>query len=202
MPKTSVAARLRRRTLPSALKIISAAGMVSSVASRSACAASTRRRDSDGDAGQLARFGERQRELALADLQRLDHLRERIDQDADFIRPQCLVRGGEVAHLDAMRGLGQPGQWIENDFLGREHDHRNRAHAEDGEAGDDAEEQRPAPEQQAILRAPQLARAAVELLQQLFDRLEIALAGAGPWALILPGRPRHPSGRSSCRTAA
>ena len=46
MPITSVAALLRSRTLPSGLKIISAAGTVSIVASRSACAASTRRRDS------------------------------------------------------------------------------------------------------------------------------------------------------------
>ena len=46
MPSTSVAARFLKRTPPSRLKIISAAGVVSSIASRSACAASTRRRDS------------------------------------------------------------------------------------------------------------------------------------------------------------
>ena len=93
MPKTSVAARLRRRTLPSTLKIISAAGTVSSVASRSACAASTRRRDSAVTLVSSRDSLERQRQLALADLHRLHHLRERIDQDADFIGAQRLVRG-------------------------------------------------------------------------------------------------------------
>ena len=121
MPNTSVAARLRRRTLPSGLKIISAAGMVSSVASRSACAASTRRRDSAVTLASSRDSLERQRQLALAHLHRLDHLRERIDQDADFVRPQCLMRGGEIAVLDAVRRVGQLGQRIEDDPLGREH---------------------------------------------------------------------------------
>ena len=134
MPNTSVAARLRSRTLPSGLKIISAAGTVSSVASRSACAASTRRRDSAVTLASSRDSLKRQCQLALAHLDRLDHLRERIDQDADFVDAQRLVRGGEVALLDPVRRVGQLGQRIEDDFLGREHDRGDCEDAEDEQA--------------------------------------------------------------------
>ena len=109
MPNTSVAARLRRRTLPSGLKIISAAGTVSSVASRSACAASTRRRDSavtlaSSRDSLSASASSRSRTWTACTIFANELISTPISSDA-----QRLMRRGEVAVLDAVRRVGQLG---------------------------------------------------------------------------------------------
>ena len=176
MPNTSVAARLRRRTLPSTLKIISAAGIVSMVASRSACDGLETAARLGGDARELAGFAQGQRQLALAQLQRLHHLRERIDQHADLIAAQRLVRGAEVAALNAVGGGGQLGERIEHDALGREHQPHHQQHRAHEDGRHDREKDLAAPGEEPLGFVRDLALAAIEILEQRVDRREVPFA--------------------------
>ena len=129
-----------------------------------------------GDGGQLAGFAERQRQLALAPLQPLHHLRERIDQDADFIGPQGLVGGTEIAMLDAIGGAGELGERVEHDFLGREHQPHHHQHRGHEDACENREEELAAASQELLRLVRQLALATVKIRQKGVDWREITFA--------------------------
>ena len=113
-------------------KIISAAGMVSSVASRSACAASTRRRDSavtlvSSRDSFSAIASSRSRTCTACTIFANELIRTPISSERSVwcaaVKSPCSIR---------LRGRGQLGQWIEDDLLGRD-DHPRDHHHDRGE---------------------------------------------------------------------
>ena len=62
-----------------------------------------------GDASQLTRFRQGRRQFALTQADCLDHLCKRVEQDADLVGTQGLMRGAEVAGFDPMRRVSQLG---------------------------------------------------------------------------------------------